>query len=203
MNIDPDELILAKALIKNESVRIYDWVVGDIRKCCRLKKDGSYKRGAGSLIGAFILWCCAVDYFGGLIMGIKKYTDYDGGIKMENYSTKRHIKTFVDKYLSKYGEYNANKIYELRNSLTHNYTLSGYQIVEHDPNNKSHHLKWSNKGYILHLGASLEDLEKAVKDYLKDLKRDNELIINAFRYYRKNPILMPSKPDEFIYYKLY
>ncbi|MBI4089717.1 MAG: hypothetical protein HY424_03375 [Candidatus Levybacteria bacterium] len=202
MNIDLDELLLAKALLKKESKRIYDWVVGDVRKCCRLKKDGSYKRGASSLIGSFILWCCAVDYYGGLFMGVKKYTGWDGKITMENYSTRSHIKNFTGKYLKKYGDYDANKIYELRNSLIHNYTLAGYQVVEHDPNESKNNLKWSNKGYILHLGAALGDLEKAVKNYLKDLKSNDELKIRAFQYYKLNPILKPMAPEEFLYYKL-
>lgn len=200
--IDPDELLIAKELLKKESKRIYGWVIGDLRKCCRLKKDGTYKRGAGSLIGAFILWCCAVDYYGGLFIGVKKYKNWEGKVGMENYSTRQHIKVFVEKYLKKYGNYDATKVYDLRNSLTHNYTLAGYQVVEHDLNKKENNLKLSNKGYVLHLGSCIEDLEKAVRDYLNDLKEKDELKIRAFQYYKLNPILKPMKPDEFLFYKL-
>lgn len=195
--INKDELIFADIFLKSKSFKIiYDWVIGDIRKCCRIKKDGTYKKGAGSLIGAYILWCCAVDYYGGLFLGVKKYRNWDKKIKRENYSTRQHIKSFVNKYLKKYDSYDPDKIYRLRNSLTHNYTLDGYTIVEHDPNKKTYHLKLTNKGYLLHLGCAIEDLEKAVKDYLKDLKKDSYLKIHAFEYYTLNPILGPLNPED-------
>jgi len=65
MKIDKDELVLASAFISTHFERIIDWAVGDIKKCCRMKEDGICEEN-GALIGAFMLWCCAIDYFGGL-----------------------------------------------------------------------------------------------------------------------------------------
>ncbi|OGE63742.1 hypothetical protein A3A14_04215 [Candidatus Daviesbacteria bacterium RIFCSPLOWO2_01_FULL_43_38] len=196
--IDQDELLIAKALLKKEFKRVYNWVVGDIRKCCRLKKDGTYKRGAGSLIGAFILWCCAVDYFGGLLIGIKKYRNWKGELKKEDYSSKQHVKAFVETYLKKYGEYDAEKVYRLRCSLVHNYTLSGYEVVEHDLSKRSNHLtKDSKNRYWLHLGSAIEDLEKAVEDYMNDVKKHDNFKINAYEYYTVHPLLKPMDLKDF------
>lgn len=64
--MDKDKLFIATEFFKARIDQIGDWCVGDIRRCCRLKKDGTYEPG-GALVGAFILWVCALDYLGGLL----------------------------------------------------------------------------------------------------------------------------------------
>lgn len=197
MVVDKDELVIAKALIESEFPRVYDWVIGDIRKCCRLKEDGSYKKGAGSLIGAFILWCCAVDYYGGLLTGVKKYHNWENKIIREDYSSRQRVKIFTEKYLNTYGNYDSNRVYDLRNSLVHNYTVKGYEVVEHDPDKKDSHLKKDEKGrYWMHLGTAISDLEHAVIDYMKDVENEDVLKINAYEYYIIHPLLKPLNPQE-------
>lgn len=61
--MDKDELKFAEALINAHFERIIGWVVGDIKKCCRMRQDGTCD-DSGALVGSFILWCYALDYFG-------------------------------------------------------------------------------------------------------------------------------------------
>lgn len=186
MKISKDELIFADELLKKHFNRIKDWVVGDIKKCCRLKDDGSCDDN-GALVGAFILWCCAVDYFGGLLSGTFK--EKDSG-KERLHDTKERIRQFVVRYLQKYGKYDPIKIYELRWSLLHFYSPMHY-MLKYDANKRKYHLKKTNMGCVLHLSSSIEDLERAVADYLTQLWKNPEMRIKAFRYYKKNLMIKP------------
>lgn len=180
MNIDKDKLILADALLREHFERIKDWAVGDIRKCCRMRQDGTCEDN-GSLVGAFILWCCAIDYFGGMLTGDTYVTER---------GTRSRITAFVEKYLKRYAKYDSKKIIDLRWSLIHYYSPLHF-FLEHDSNKRKYHLKKTNKGYLLHLGSAIEDLEKAVADYSTDLWNKPNLRINAFKYYKKNPMIKP------------
>ena len=125
-------------------------------------------------------------------------TKKEGELKKEDYSSKQHVKAFVDTYLKKYGEYDAEKVYRLRCSLVHNYTLSGYEVVEHDLSKRSNHLtKDSKNRYWLHLGSAIEDLEKAVEDYMNDVKKHDNFKINAYEYYTVHPLLKPMDLKDF------
>lgn len=183
-----DELQIAEALLKQESKRIYCEIVGGIRKCYRFRKDGSYKTETSSLIGTLILWCCAIDYYGGLLEGFKKYRNRQGKLKKEDYSSKQRIKAFVKDYLKRYGNYDYNKVYKLRNSLVHSYTLDGYGVVECDSNKRKTHLTKDEKDrHLLHLELAVKDLKKAIKDYMKDVTNDDKLKICAYEYYTIHP----------------
>lgn len=183
MKIDESELVFAEEYLKKHIDRIRDWVLGDIRKCCRLNKDNK-TFGEGALVGTFILWCCAIDYFGGLYSNLSK--------------TNCRMESFITDYLNKYGKYNAEKIYDLRWSLVHYYSPL-YFALEHLPERKKYHLKQTNKGCLLHLISCVEDLENAVDDYIRNLKITPELKIKAFRYYKKNPVLQPIEPVDIIF----
>ena len=96
--MDQAKDLIVTAFLKENFPRIKDWTVGDIRKASRISKNGKTGRN-GSLIGAYMLWCCAVEYFGGLLIG-------------PNSTTKERIKNFVERYLNKQGGYNHKKIYD-------------------------------------------------------------------------------------------
>jgi len=178
-----DELFFAKAFLKEHFDRIVDWAVGDIKRCCRMNSDGSCNDN-GALVGAFILWCCAIEYFGGLYTG-----------NANNGGTRARYKGFINKYMSRY---NYQRIYDLRWSLLHYYSPHHFVLV-HENNlelNKNKHLVETNRGIYLHLGWSVEDLEDAVSQYKKDLERNSLLKIKAWRYYKKQLPIMPIKIEE-------
>lgn len=180
MHINKNELFFAEAYIKEHFDRIIDWSIGDIKRCCRMKNDGTCEDG-GALVGAFILWCCAIDYFGGLYTGLFSRGD-----------TKRRFRSFISKYMSRY---DADKINDLRWSLLHYYSPRHY-VLYHENNfesNKNLHLTESNRGILLHLGWSIKDLEDGVKNYYDDLKNSDELKIKVWRYYREQLPIMPVK----------
>lgn len=179
------DLELANAFIDKHFARIIDWAVGDIKKCCQLRDDGTCDNN-GALVGAFILWCCAIDYFGGL------YTN-----NASNGGTKARIKTFINKYMSKY---DSDKVYDLRWSLLHYYSPHHF-VLYHENNldaNKTIHLSQKKEGIMLHLGHSVLDLEKAVEEYRKELESDDKLKLNLWNYYKEQYPIMPVKVEEII-----
>ncbi len=183
VKIDKDELILANAFLTENFDRIIDWAIGDIKRCCRYNPDGTCGEG-GALVGAFILWCCAIEYFGGLYTG-----------NAENGGAKIRISGFVNQYMKRY---DSQKIYDLRWSLLHYYSPHHF-VLMHENNleyNKDKHLSQINQRIILHLGWSIKDLEEAINQYDKDLKNSPELKITAWRYYKKQLPIMPIKIDE-------
>lgn len=179
------ELFFAKAYIDEHFERIVDWAVGDIRKCCRMREDGTCDNN-GALVGAFILWTCAIEYFGGLYTGFT-----------EQGQTKDRYKLFVEKYMSRY---DAAKVEDLRWSLTHYYSPHHF-ILYHENNledNKVRHLTPSPRGIWLHLGWAVKDLEDAVRAYYQDLKADDNLKIKLWRYYKEQLPIMPVKFEEHV-----
>ncbi len=186
MNISKDELLFADAFLKEHFERYKEWVVGDIKKSCRLKEDGTCEDN-GALVGAFILWCCAIEYFGGLLTA-------DSGRS----GTKARIIRFTEKYLAKYGKYDGIKLEELRWSLIHYYSPHHF-VLAHEGNLGKYHLKKSNAGCVLHLATSIKHLEHAVDDYTKDLWSNPQLRINAWRYWKKQEIIKPLDPAKIRY----
>lgn len=68
-----------------------------------------------ALIG-FILMACTIDYLAGYLYG----GDTTGQVKTT-------YKTFIEKYLKKYG-YNPDELYDsLRNGFVHNFTIKTYK----------------------------------------------------------------------------
>lgn len=185
MKLNKDELLFAKAYIDEHFERIVDWAVGDIRKCCRMREDGTCDDN-GALAGAFILWTCAIEYFGGLYTGFTSQGQ-----------TKERYKLFIEKYMNRY---DSEKIEDLRWSLTHYYSPHHF-ILYHEnslEDNRLRHLTTSPRGIWLHLGWAVKDLEDAVSAYYKDLKADDNLKIKLWRYYKEQLPIMPVKFEEFI-----
>lgn len=181
--INKDELLFANAFLKQEFDRIVDWAVGDIKKCCRMNPDGTCDNN-GALVGAFILWCCAIEYFGGLLTG----NPNDGG-------TKERIKGFISTYMKRY---DPDKVYELRWSLLHYYSPHNYLLYHENSleDNKEKHLSKIQDRIWLHLGWSVKDLEDAVIQYKKDLNSSDSLKIKAWKYYKKRYPIMPLKMED-------
>lgn len=183
--INKDELLFADAFLKQHFDRIVDWAVGDIKKCCRMNPDGTCDDN-GALVGAFILWCCAIDYFGGLFTG-----------NPSNGGTKERIEKFISTYMKRY---NHNKVYDLRWSLLHYYSPHHF-VLYHENNletNRDKHLTQSNRRIMLHLGWAVKDLDEAISQYKKDLKDDDTLKMKAWNYYKKQYPIMPIKVEEII-----
>ena len=175
----PSSLSKEDSLIQNHFDRIMEWVVGDIKKCCKLQPDGTCLEG-GALVGSFILWCCAIDYFGGLYTG-------DSSPK----GTKNRIFNFIKIYMK---DYNFEKIYDLRWSLLHFYSPNHYILIHENNINDARnniHLRDTSRGTLLHLGCSIYDLENAVKSYREDLSMKSNLKIKLLNYYQKQPIIAP------------
>jgi hypothetical protein len=178
-NINKGEQLHADAFLKQHFSRLKEWSIGDIRKSSGLKNNGEFT-GNGAYIGSSILWICAIDFFGGLLTG-----------SCEPRGTDRRIKTFVQKYLRKYGHYNPDKLSDLRWSLIHFYTVRHYTLDETQATRRYHLKKIKNRDGLLHLGRMIEDLELAVEDYTKDLWSKPELRIRAYRYFRQtNPLMV-------------
>lgn len=185
MKIKKGELLFAKAYIDKHFDRIIDWAVGDIRRCCRMRQDGSCEEG-GALVGAFILWCCTIDYFGGLFTGLSTQG-----------ATKARIKSFIGQYMSRY---DADKIDDLRWSLSHYYSPHHF-VLYHENNleaNKNLHLTDTKRGTLLHLGWAVKDLEIGVNTYYEDLKGSDALKIKVWRYYKEQLPIMPIKAETLI-----
>lgn len=178
-----NELKFAKAFLEEHFDRIVDWAVGDIKRCCRMNPDGTCDDN-GALVGAFILWCCAIEYFGGLYTG-----------NADNGGTKERYEGFITKYMNRY---DFQKVYDLRWSLLHYYSPHHFALMHENSleANRDIHLTPSNKGIILHLGWSVKDLEDAVNTYKEDLKTDDNLKIKAWSYYKKQYPIMPIKVEQ-------
>ncbi len=182
MVITKGELKQAQEFIDNNLTRIIRWTIGDIKKCCRFKKDGTCLDN-GALIGAFILWCCAIDYFGGLYTGLTSQS-----------ATSARYKEFIEKYMP---QYPADKVEDLRWALLHYYTVRHFVLYHHNnlELNKLIHLTESSKGIRLHLGTSIIDLEKAVNQYRKELATSPALKVKFWRYNKELSPLVPVNFD--------
>jgi len=185
MDIKKGEIQFARAYIKEHFDRIIDWSIGDIRRCCRMNEDGTCEDG-GALVGAFILWCCAIEYFGGLYTGLT-----------EPSNTKARFKVFIEKYMDRY---DATKVEDLRWSLSHYYSPHHFVLYHKGnlENNTSLHLTSNQGGIMLHLGWAIKDLEDAVGRYYGDLKKDDELKVKVWRFYKKQLPIMPVKVEKLI-----
>lgn len=185
MKIKKGELLYARAFINEHFDRIIDWQIGDIKKCCRMKEDGTCDSN-GALVGAFILWVCTIDYFGGLYTGLTTQG-----------ATKARFKAFIEKYMSRY---DWSKVEELRWSLTHYYSPHFFVLYHENDleQNKTLHLENTNRGIRLHLGWAIKDLEEAVNNYYEDLKKDDNLKVTVWRYYKKHLPLMPIQAETLI-----
>ena len=183
--MNKDEIALANKFINEEFSRIIDWAVGDVKRCCRMNENGTCENG-GALVGAFILACCAIDYFGGLYTG---YTTTG--------ATKARFKFFIEKYMSRY---DPVKIEDLRWSLVHYYSPHHF-ILYHEntlEENKDLHLRPTKNGINLHLGWFVKDLESAVNAYWEDLKKEDKLKIKAWKYWKEQLPIMPTKVENII-----
>lgn len=183
IQIDKEELKLANAFLNQNFERIINWSIGDIKKSCRLNDDGTCDDN-GALVGAFILWCCALDYFGGLFTG-----------NPSNGGTKERIRVFIFTYMK---QYDYEKIYDLRWSLLHYYSPHHF-VLYHENNlekNRRIHLTTSNRGIMLHLGCAIIDLENAVNQYKTDLEINDLLKMKAWKYYKKQYPIIPLEVRE-------
>ncbi|OGM22487.1 hypothetical protein A2865_02635 [Candidatus Woesebacteria bacterium RIFCSPHIGHO2_01_FULL_39_17] len=190
MKINKDELQLAEAFIDEHFSRIVDWAVGDIKRCCRMNEDGTCDE-SGALVGAFILWCCAIDYFGGL------FTSYTS-----QGATKARFRSFIKAYMDRY---DSEKVIELRWSILHFYSPHFF-LLYHENNleqNKNLHLTATQGGIYLHLGWAIKDLEDAVKRYWDDLKVNKTLKIKAWRYYKEYYPIMPIRIENFMSQRIF
>jgi hypothetical protein len=178
MKIQAGELKKAETFIAINLNRLVEWSVGDIKKCCRMQEDGTCEQN-GSLVGSFILWSCAIDYFGGLYTGRATLGE-----------TERRFRDFVTKYMK---DYDYKKLLDLRWALLHFYSSRHYSF--HQSNDllvcQTVHLTESSDGILLDLYCSIRDLEIAVKNYIYDLTKSNELKVRLYRYYEKSNPLMP------------
>lgn len=150
-----------------------------------MNEDGTCNNN-GALIGAFTLWVCAIDYFGGLYTGLTTQG-----------ATKSRFKAFIEKYMSRY---DWAKVEELRWSLTHYYSPHFF-VLYHENNleqNKNLHLEKTNRGIRLHLGWAIKDLEEAVNNYYDDLKKNDNLKVIVWKYYKKHLPIMPIKAEDLI-----
>lgn len=185
MNIQKGELQLAKPLIDEHLDRLIDWSVGDIRKCCRLNEDGSCDEN-GSLVGAFILWCCAIEYLGGLYTGLT-----------EAGNTRARFKEFIQKYMP---NYDARKVEDLRWSLSHYYSPHHF-VLYHEGNfekNGPIHLTQTARGIMLHLGWAIRDLEQAAAAFRSDVEASEEQQVKIWRFYKEQLPIMPVEVESLI-----
>ncbi len=175
------EIQQSNILIEKHFDRIRDWAIGDIKRCCNFNPDGTCSDN-GALVGAFILWCCAIDYYGGLLTS---NSDAGGG-------TKHRMAAFIGKYMP---IYDADLIIDLRWSLLHYYSPNHFLLMHENEIEQARkfHLLQTERGIILHLGCSIRDLETAINQYEADLKSDNKLKLNLYHYYQSKPIIMPVK----------
>jgi len=185
MDIKKGELQLAKPFIDEHLDRLIDWSVGDIRKCCHLNQDGSCDEN-GSLVGAYILWCCAIEYLGGL------YTGLTGAG-----NTRARFKEFIQKYMP---SYDAQKVEDLRWSLSHYYSPHHF-VLYHEGNlqkNRDIHLSETPRGILLHLGCAIEDLENAADAFRSDVEQDQTLQVKIWRFYKEQLPVMPLEVEKLI-----
>lgn len=130
-------------------------------------------------IAVFILCVCLIDQL--------------AGFRFNNGSTKSRFMDFVKRYMP---GYNAESLAEdLRNKLVHTYSigkeayvlsdeLSGFHLQPIDPNSKTK---------ILDLSAFIGDIEKAVNDFMGEIRTNPECRNNAIQWYNQNRIFVLSK----------
>lgn len=178
--MDKNKLFSAKEFFKARIDQIGNWCVGDIRRCYRFRRDGTFESN-GSMVGSFILWVCALDYLGGLRTNYKK-----------NY--RKRITSFLS-YLNslrrannKLRRYNAKKIIDFRNGLVHSY-CPNYTLVS--DGDRGLHLKKRNKRIYLVLEEVIEDMEGAFELFKKDLLSSDRMMLRAYNYYKTYPPLGP------------
>ena len=130
-------------------------------------------------IAVFILGVCLIDQL--------------AGFRFNSGATKARFMDFVKTYMP---GYNAESLAEdLRNKLVHNYSigneayvlsdeLSGFHLQPIDPNSKSK---------VLDLSSFIADLEKAIEDYMGEIRSNPECRNNAIQWYSQNRIFVLSK----------
>lgn len=142
---------------------LYHMAFLDIKRAC----DGK------SLMGAFILASCFIDYLAGFRYG-KRET------KRKDYTD------FITEYLP---EYNAKNLYsDLRCKLVHNYSEGGsYSLTDSQP---ALHLKKNTiSKTVLNLQDFINDLEKAYNQYFKELEEKEQLQWLAFKRFKSTGLL--------------
>lgn len=185
MKYKREELQQAKNFIELNFDRIIEWTIGDIKRCCKMHDDETCEDG-GALVGAFILWSCAIDYYGGLYTGFTSPG-----------ATESRFEHFITKYMPRY---EPKKVCDLRWALLHYYSIRHFALY-HQGNiqeNRDKHLTITSGGILLHLGCSIRDLEIAVNNYYEDLKKDDNLKIKLWRYYKEQYPLMPITVERLI-----
>ncbi len=158
-----------------------DWVVGDIRRCCRLKTDGQYESN-GAMVGAFVLWVCAIDYLGGLLTN----NHNDSSVRMMVYITE-----YLNKARPQEGPfYKETDIFNLRNGIVHSYSPPNFLLT----NSQSKRLHLTTQGGYtwLVLECVIDDMEKAFVNFRNDLLSNEKILLKAFDYSMKFPPLSPS-----------
>ncbi len=180
MYIKKNEVNEAEKFIDSEFDRLISWLIGDIKRCCRLTEDGTCDTG-GALVDAFILWIVAIDFFGGIFTNCVLQGE-----------TKRRFKEFVTKYMP---QYDYEKLLDLRWSLLHFYTTRHYAFHQNNDIGmcRKVHLSSSSNGVVLDLSCAISDLENATEKYKADLHNSGELKVRLFRYFKVTNPLVPIK----------
>lgn len=152
-----------------------------LNKVFRQIKEISKPDGGKELYG-FILGCLLIDYFAGFYTGVTKRTLYRNSDK--------RFKRFVKRYISKYdNRYNSDHLWgAIRSRLVHNYAVDLDYGFTHS-NKEGEHFErrkhMNGKEYIiLNLEDFLNDIERAAKEYLKDLRKYKTYYTRAWRRYK-------------------
>ncbi len=131
------------------------------------------------MVGAFILWVCALDYLGGLLTN--EHKDY-----------KLRIKEFLEKYINKARKdgksYDPQDIIDLRNGLVHSYCPNFLLVSSID---RKLHLERMGDRTFMVLEEIVEDTEKAFEMFKKDLLSSDKMMLTAFDYYKEYPPVGP------------
>lgn len=135
-------------------------------------------------ISATILMCCAIDLFA-------KY--YSGEIG-RNLNKRKYIQ-FLKQYFPQYSV--PENFYEfIRCGLVHSYNMEGnYILINSNANHAQKlHMVYSpkHKARIINPFSLKKDLQKAVKDFISDLKQDKELQNKVDIVYKKYPLVGQS-----------
>jgi hypothetical protein len=179
---DPDKLLIATEFFKSRIDQLGDWCVGDIRRCCRLKDDGTYETN-GAMVGAFILWVCSIDYLGGLLTN-------------SHLDSRKRITSFLEGYINKARgdtrKYNSKDILDLRDGLVHSYSPNCILLSGAD--RRLHLARLGDQTFLI-LEEVVEDTEKAFDLFKKDLLSNNGMILTAYDYYNKYLPIGPLKME--------
>ena len=171
-----------KETIRRIKLNLFDMAVGDIIRAIR----------GGSLVGAFILSFCLVDYL--------------AGIYRKN--TAGYYKKIVHRYLKKY---KTGYVWAIRCSLIHVYgtgdamkeeKLDGFQLQHKNPEN---HLRVDDidgkKIYWLNLSNFVYDVIKATFEFFHEIENKPACMITAFIERAKKIILIRNLLTKEIYSK--